>query len=51
MLIIFCRQKKTQTQPNTNSGLVSFSILQPTNLIFQTKNEKKKLVRSFPKRK
>ena len=42
--------KKTNTT-NTNSGLVSFSILQPTNLIFQTKNEKNKLIRSFPKRK
>ena len=51
MLLISCRLKKKQTQPNTNSGLVRFSIIKPTNLIVQTKNEKNKLVRSFPKRK
>ena len=48
MLIISSRPKN-QIQPNTNSGLVSFSILQPTNLIFQTKKEKKDPVQSFPK--
>ena len=46
MLIISSRPKN-QIQPNTNSGLVSFSILQPTNLIFQTKKEKKSLFDPF----